>query len=86
MAVRWKRLLSQTSMIFLPRYCFTSTIRNTRKAALVVAVLATNEIWHFVPDQYVSIAVYLAGALGLYDLREAVERLEQKIDQIPPKS
>jgi hypothetical protein len=58
----------------------------TKLAALVVAVLAANEVWHFVPDQYVSIVVYLAGALGLYGLRDAVERLKQKVDQIPPKS
>jgi hypothetical protein len=58
----------------------------TKLAALVVAVLAANELWHFVPDQYVSIIVYLAGALGLYGLRDAVERLKQKVDQIPGKS
>ncbi len=55
-------------------------------AGLVVAVLAANEVWHFVPDQYVSFIVYLAGALGLYGLRDAVERLKQKLDQIPSKS
>lgn len=58
----------------------------TKLAALVIAVLAANEVWHFVPDQYVSIVVYLAGALGLYGLRDAVERLKQKVDQIPGKS
>jgi hypothetical protein len=58
----------------------------TKLAALVVAVLAANELWHFVPDQYVSIVVYLAGALGLYGLRDAVERLKQRLDQIPTKT
>jgi hypothetical protein len=58
----------------------------TKLAALVVAVLAANEVWHFVPDQYVSIIVYLAGALGLYGLRDAVERLKTKVDKIPGKS
>jgi hypothetical protein len=58
----------------------------TKLAALVVAVLAANEVWHFVPEQYVSIVVYLAGALGLYGLRDAVERLKQKVDQLPAKS
>ncbi|GIW55562.1 MAG: hypothetical protein KatS3mg082_1966 [Nitrospiraceae bacterium] len=58
----------------------------TKLAALVVAVLAANELWHFVPDQYVSVIVYLAGALGLYGLRDAVERLKQRLDQIPTKT
>lgn len=58
----------------------------TKLAALVVALLAANEVWHFVPDQYVTVIVYLASALGLYGLRDAVERLKQKVDQIPSKS
>jgi hypothetical protein len=58
----------------------------TKLAALVVAVLAANELWHFVPDQYVSAIAYLAGALGLYGLRYAFERLKQKVDQIPSRT
>lgn len=58
----------------------------TKIAALVVAVLAANEFWHFVPNQYVSIVVYLAGALGLYGLRDAVERLKQRLEQMPTKT
>jgi len=55
-------------------------------AAAVVALLAANELWHFIPDQYVREILYLAGALGLYGLRDAVERLKQKVDQLPIKN
>jgi len=58
----------------------------TRLAAAVVALLAANELWHFIPDQYVPEILYLARALGLYGLRDAVERLKQKVDQLPIKS
>jgi hypothetical protein len=58
----------------------------TKLAAVVLGILAANEVWHFLPDQYVSVILYLAGAGGLYFLRDAVERLKQKVDQIPTKS
>jgi hypothetical protein len=57
----------------------------TKLAALVLAILAANEVSPFLPAQYISGILYLAGAAGLYFLREAVERLKQKVDQIPPK-
>jgi hypothetical protein len=55
----------------------------TKLAALILAVLAANEVWHFLPDQYVNGILYLAGAGGFYFLRDAVDRLKQKLDQIP---
>ena len=55
----------------------------TKAAALVIAVLAANEVMPFIPAPYVSGILYLAGAAGLYFLRDAVDRLKDKIDQIP---
>jgi len=52
----------------------------TKLAALVLATLAANEVLHFIPDRYIFTIVYLAGALGLYGLRDAVERLKKKFD------
>ena len=54
----------------------------TKIAALVIAVLAINEILPFVPESCVVVVLYLASALGLYGLRDAVERLKQKVDQV----
>src|SRR5688572_1741289 len=51
----------------------------TKLAAIALAVLAGNEMWHFLPDQYVNGALYLSGSAGLYFLREAVDRLKTKL-------
>ena len=58
----------------------------TKIAALILALLAVNEVWPFLPEQYASGILYLAGAAGLYFLRDAVERLKQKLDQLPGKN
>jgi hypothetical protein len=58
----------------------------TKLAALALAVLAANEVLNVLPADAVVLVLYLAGALGLYGLRDAVERLKQKLDQVPTKS
>lgn len=58
----------------------------TKLAALALAVLAANEVVNLLPADAVVLVLYLAGASGLYGLRDAVERLKQKLDQVPTKS
>jgi len=53
----------------------------TKIAALLIAILAANEYAHFLPDNYTSIILYAAGALGLYGVRDAIERLRPAAPQ-----
>jgi hypothetical protein len=53
----------------------------TKIAAVLVAVLAANEYAHFLPEQYVNIILYVAGALGLYGLRDALDRMRPTLPQ-----
>ncbi|MGE3809128.1 MAG: hypothetical protein AB7K24_31070 [Gemmataceae bacterium] len=56
----------------------------TKIAAVVIAVLAANEVMPFLPPEYVSGILYLASAAGLYFLRAAVDNLKIKVDdQVP---
>jgi hypothetical protein len=57
----------------------------TKIAAVLIAVLAANEYAHFLPDQYVNIILYVAGALGLYGLRDALERMRPSLAQPQPQ-
>jgi hypothetical protein len=57
----------------------------TKIAAVLVAVLAANEYAHFLPEQYVNIILYVAGALGLYGLRDALERMRLSLPQPQPE-
>jgi hypothetical protein len=52
----------------------------TKLAALALAALAVNEVWHFLPAEYTQRILYLAGAGGLYFMRDALERVKQKLD------
>ena len=54
-------------------------------AALAIGLLAANEVWQFLPEGTVNGIFYLAGAAGLYFLRDAVERLKQKLPTEPTK-
>ncbi|GIW56328.1 MAG: hypothetical protein KatS3mg082_2732 [Nitrospiraceae bacterium] len=56
----------------------------TKIAAVVIAVLAANEVIPFLPREYVHGILYLAGAGGLYFLRDAVDRLKEKVDEQVP--
>jgi len=57
----------------------------TKIAAILIAVLAANEYAHFLPDQYVNIILYVAGALGLYGLRDALDRMRPALPQHQPQ-
>lgn len=57
----------------------------TKLAALVFAVLAANEALHFIPAPYVHAIMQLAAALGLYGLRDAIDRLPKPEGPKPPE-
>jgi hypothetical protein len=57
----------------------------TKLAALAIGLLAANEVWQFLPEGTVNGILYLAGGAGLFFLRDAIERLKQKLPAEPTK-
>jgi hypothetical protein len=55
----------------------------TKVAALVVAVLAVNTQFNFIPAEYVQPILLTAGSAGLYFLRDAVAQLEKQLGVSP---
>jgi hypothetical protein len=82
-------ILNSKGIIKLPNFDLSSGLLKplegykTKIAALMIAILAANEYAHFLPDNYVTIILYAAGALGLYGVRDAIERLRPTQPQQP---
>jgi hypothetical protein len=80
-------ILNSKGIIKLPNFDLSGGLLKplegykTKIAALMIAILAANEYAHFLPDNYVTIILYAAGALGLYGVRDAIERLRPAAPQ-----